>query len=240
MDRKKYTLLTAAFALRVLAWGQTIEIERAVLNAALKDGSLSSTEVQARVKALKDVEAIYPKMPYDSVGNDIVANQVITFPGVMKGQAFERAKEWAALHFGSLEAVTDYEYAEGGKLIFEGWTPMVYTATYQNIWGNIKEKSATARLIYSLVLTIKDGKAKVQYKNVKYRVSIPSYIGTTGLYVPAQEFTTAVGFAFPMAKSDPGTWRGTINFFNAVMASMNGTITSIETFLRATSEDNKF
>ena len=34
---------------------------------------------------------------------------VIEFAGVMKGQAFKRVKEWAALRFGKLDDVLEYE-----------------------------------------------------------------------------------------------------------------------------------
>lgn len=237
---KNVILIVALCAPVCGVWGQTVEKEREILNAALKNGTLTPNEVQARVKALKEIESIYPKMPYDTAGNDIVANQVISFPGVGKAQAFERAKEWASINFGSLAAVTDYEYAEGGKLNFEGWTRIVYTSTYKNIWGNIKETNATSSLLFSLLLTIKDGKAKVQYKNVRYRVTVPAYVSSSGLVVPAQEFIVPVSMAFPVAMSDPSTWRGTISFFNAVMSEMNATVQSVEAFLRATPEDSRF
>ena len=42
----------------------------------------------------------------------------------MKGQAFKRVKEWAALRFGKLDDVLEYEDAESGKIIVEGWVPV--------------------------------------------------------------------------------------------------------------------
>lgn len=239
----KAILITFLVALcgPVWVWGQTVSIEKALLNKALKDGTLTAEEVTDRARMLREIEKIYPDVPYDTAtGRVVIPEQVISFPGVTKAQAFKRVKEWAALTFNDLESVIDYEDVESGKIILEGWTSVVYSASFKNIWGNVKSLPDERRLLFSLVVTVKDGKAKVGYENLKYRHTIPGFVNAANQYVPKRELEYPVTAYFPLAFSEPGTWRGAIDLMNKTMQELKGTAPSLEKYVRAVVKDYEF
>lgn len=234
-------LLFWALCAPVWVWGQTVAIEKALLNQALKDGPLTAAEVTERARMLREIEKIYPVIPYDSTtGRVVIPDVVISFPGVAKVQAFRRVKEWAALIFNDLESVVEYEDQESGKIILEGWTSVFYSSSFKNIWGNVKSVPDERRLMFSLIVTVKDGKAKVGYQNLKYRHTIAGYINSANQYVPKQEFEFPVLSAFPLAFSEPGSWKGAIDLMNKTMAELNGTAPSLEKYIRAVVKDYDF
>lgn len=220
--------------------GQSIAAERAILNTALKEGLLSAPEVTERVRALKDLEPIYPVLPMDTATGKVEVSTVITFPGVTKAQAFKRVKEWAALNFSDLESVIDYEDVEMGKIILEGGVQVWYSATMKNVWGAAKSMPEERWLLFSLVVTVKDGKAKVEYKNLQHRHTIPGYINAANQYVPKQEFLYPMSFLLPLAWSAPATWKGTIDLLNKSMSELNATAPSLEKYIREVVVDYGF
>lgn len=238
---KNMLLFLALVAAPVLGWGQTVAIEKSLLNKALKEGTLTSEEVTERARMLREIEKIYPVIPYDSAtGRVAIPDVVISFPGVTKAQAFRRVKEWAALTFNDLESVVEYEDVESGKIILEGWTSVVYSSSFKNIWGKVKSAPDERRLLFSLIVTVKDGKAKVGYENLKYRHTIAGYINSANQYVPKQEFEYPVLVAFPLAFSEPGSWKGAIDLMNKTMDELKSTGPSLEKYVRAFVEDYGF
>lgn len=239
---KKMLIVPALWALAMgVVCGQTVAMEKAMLNQALKDGSLTTQEVTDRVRMLRELEGVYPVIELDTATREIlVPERVITFPGVTKDRAFKRVKEWGALKFGSLDAVTDYEDAETGKIILEGWVSVWHSASYKNIWGTVKTFPEERQVLFSLVITVKDGKAKMRWENLKYKHRIPGYFSTSNIYVPAQEFIYPVYTAFPLAMSDPGTWKGKIDLLNNTLLELNATYPSLEKYVRTVDDDYRF
>jgi hypothetical protein len=225
----------------VLMSGQTVALEEAYINECIRSQKWSQTESAERVRLWKQLRLDYPVLPYDTLMDRVVVEHVITFPGVMKDQAFKRVKEWSALHFGSLAAVTDYEDAGSGKIILEGWSSVWYSATFDNLWGKSKTQPAERQVLYSLVVTVKDGKAKVRYENIKYKYRIVGYMNSANQYVAAQDFTIALSGLFPVASvEDSATWKGSLDLLRKTMEVLNATAPSLEKYVRDSVGDNDF
>lgn len=238
---KNVILFWALWMAPVCVISQTVAIEKALLNKALKDGTMTAEEVTDRVRMLREIEKIYPAIPYDSTtGRIVIPDVVISFPGVTKVQAFKRVKEWAALTFNDLESVVEYEDMESGKIILEGWTSVVYSSSFKNIWGKVKSVPDERRLMFSLIVTVKDGKAKVGYENLKYRHTIAGYINSANQYVPKQELEYPVLVSFPLAFSEPGLWKGAIDLMNKTMDELKSAAPRLEKYVRAFVEDYGF
>lgn len=228
-------LLVAAPA----GWGQTMAAEEKYLNEAVTSGRLTQTEATYRAKIWKEIRGEYPEIPYDTATKSLSVDQVISFPGVTKAQAFKRVKEWAALHFGKLDAVLEYEDVESGKIILEGYVPIVYEASYENVWGKMKTRPDSKSLTFSMVLTIKDGKAKVEYENLRYQYWIYG-LAINGVYHPRERVDVDLKFGFPLISGDPGTWKGTFNLIRQTISELKATGPSIEKHIRDVANDCGF
>lgn len=221
-------------------WGQTVELEEEYLNKCVREQKWTQAEATERVRLWRQMKVEYPVIPYDTSAKEVTVDRVITFPGVKREVAFRRVKEWAALTFGSLEEVTDYEDAASGKIILEGYVVVTYQASFDNLWGNLKSVPDSKRLYFSLVVTVKDDKAKVEYKNLKYWYTIGGYtIGNT--YIPLEVVRMPFGLGFPVtAAADKGTWKGALDLLRKTMVELNATAPSLEAYVRAVDEDYKF
>lgn len=223
-----------------MGWGQTVEIEQAFLNKQIADKKWSPEEMQERGRMWKIIKEKYPVLPFDTATRSLKVVKIIEFPGITKAQAYRRVKEWGSLNFADLESVIDYEDFESGKIILEGWRRIWFSNTTTNFWGNVRSFPDERRLLFSLVITIKDGKAKVEYENIKYKYIIPGYINTMNVYVPQQIFILPLVIAFPLVNSEPGTWEGAIDMMNSTLRAFNETGPEIEKYIRAVNEDYKF
>lgn len=236
---KKIFIALALCAPWVAAWGQTAAMEEKYLNEAVTSGKLTQAEATYRARLWKEIRGEYPVIPYDTAKKELVFDQVIAFPGVTKAVAFKRVKEWAALNFGKLDAVLEYEDAESGKIILEGWTAVLYEDSYENVWGKMKAFPNNRDLTFSMVITLKDGKAKVEYENLKYRYWIWGLV-LNGVYHPRELVHVGLEFGFPLISGDPGTWKGTFNLLSRTIAELNATGPSIEKHIRAADDDYRF
>lgn len=237
------TMKNVFFILMVCApwvgWGQTVEIEEAYLNNMVKNAIVNQAEAMNIARAWKDVKSIYPVIPFDTATKEILVEKVIAFPGITKAQAFKRVKEWAALNFGKLDAVLEYEDLETGKIILEGFVHISYEITYEGFWGKIKSAPTGTDLKFSLVVTLKDGKAKVKYENLAYKSVIGGYMaGST--YVPRETVVSRIVMGFPLVAGPPSSWRGNFDLLNKTMRELNATAPSLEKYVRAVVDDYGF
>lgn len=235
---KRLTFSLVLLAPRFL-FAQTVDIETAYVNKCLAENKWTQVVATDNARLWKQIRGEYPVIPYDTTTGEVVVEHVITFAGVTQAQAFKRVKEWAALHFGSLAAVTDYEDAESGKIILEGWVPVLYESTFDNLWGKNKSVPMTRSLYFSLVVTVKDGKAKVGYKNMKYHYTIGGYV-LGNVYMPVEWVRMPLGQAFPITAGDPGTWKGSIDLIRRTMSEVNATAPSLEKYIRDVVKDYGF
>ena len=235
----KNVLFFLALWAPVVGWGQTVEMEEVYLNQCMADKKWDQPTGLEKVRLWKQLRDVYPVIPFDTATKDVLVEHIITFPGVMKGAAFKRVKEWGALHFGSLEAVTDYEDAESGKIILEGWVGITYESTFSNFWGTTKAVPTSRHLYFSLVVTVKDGKAKMRYENLKYHYTVGGYIvGNT--YFPVELVRAPLGRMFPITAGESGTWKGSMDLLSKTMQELNATAPSLEQYVRDVAVDYGF
>ena len=240
---KKAILCIVVYLCSVSAFGQSPELEKELLNKAWKNGEITADDAKERVKMLKEIESDYPILPYDTISGVLNITRIISFPGVTQLQAFKRMREWAALNFGSIDAALNYEDDESGKLIFKGWTPVWYSATFKNIFGNIKTAAFPEKreLHFSMVVTVKNARAKVEFKNLRYKHIIAGGISPiTNQYVPTYEYEYPVTAAFPLAMTPVGTWKGTIDLIKNTMTALNTFAPSMEKHIRDLISDYDF
>lgn len=240
MDMKTMFLFLAGLCVAAPAgWGQTMAAEEKYLNEAVTSGRLTQAEATYRAKIWKEIRGEYPAIPYDTATKSLSVDAVISFPGVTKAAAFKRVKEWAALSFGKLDEVLEYEDMETGKIILEGHVPVSYSASYENVWGKMKSYPDTKDLTFSMVITLKDGKAKVEYENLMYRYWIYG-LAINGVFYPRELVHVGLQFGFPLISGDPGSWRGTFDLIRQTIGALKATGPSIEKHIRDVANDYGF
>jgi hypothetical protein len=235
----KHVFLLSAVLYSALAVAQTIQIETDYLMDPARNEASDPVLVQERGRVWRNTREMYPELPYDPLTGEFVFEQVISFPGVSKAQAFRRCKEWASFNFRQLKAVIDYEDFESGKLIIDGYVNIRYLVSYKNLWGYTKTAPRRMDLEFTLVFTVVDEKAKVTYHNLRYRNLIESYfIG--GIYVPSEIVYIYFEELFPVVSAPLLEWAGTIDLIKNSVRSLNATAPSLERYVRAFAEDYRF
>lgn len=238
IDMLKIILLATGMSVASLSLGQTVAIEEAYLNASISSGRWTQEEASARGKKWAKFKAQYPVLPYDAETGRFEVKELISFPGVSRGTAFKRAKEWAALRFGKLSEVTEYEDAETGKLIFEGYMEITHMAMKPTMWGKLRAAPSSSRLHFSLIVTIKDGKAMVEFENLRFRYWIPP--STIGIYVPGEWQSYGIGGYFPIVSKDVEGWEIVGDMVKSVFTELKWVAPSLESHIKKAAEDNGF
>jgi len=234
----KQLMIVLLFA-PVLGWGQTVEIEAAYLNKQIADNKWTQEEALARGKMWTQIKGKYPLLDYDTVHEKLVIEDVIEFPGITKNQAFKRVKEWGALHFGKLDAVLEYEDLEYGKIILEGFQEVTHLTKLPGLWGRIKTEPTTSKLYFSLVVTIKEGKAKVQYENLEFRYWRYGY-ALGSVWVPGELERTGFGYYMPVTSRPPEHWVVTIDLLRNSVDVLKRTAPSLEKYIGGAVDDYRF
>lgn len=238
MNDMKKVLLIMLLA-PVMGWGQTVEIEAAYLNNAIKSKLWTQDEATTRGKMWAQIKGKYPILPYDTVKKEMVIENIIAFPGVPKEQAFKRVKEWASLTFGKLDAVLEYEDLATGKIILEGFSEVTHLTKSPGVWGRLRTAPTTSNLYYSLVVTIKDGKAKVQYENLRFKYWRPGF-ALNSTWVPGEWESTGFSYYMPVTSREPEDWEITLDLLRNSVAELKNTAPSLEKHIRAVEDDYRF
>lgn len=92
-----------------------------------------------------------------------------------------------------------------------------------------------------MIVTVKNGKAKVEFENLRYKHTVPGFISPiTNQYVPLQEYEYPATAAFPLAMTPVGNWKGTIDLIKNTMKSLNSFAPSMEKHIRELITDYEF
>jgi hypothetical protein len=83
---------------------------------------------------------------------------VVTFPGITKQVAFDRAMKWIANNFKSAKSVIEYQDKESGSIVGNGTIP---AGQLSFLW--IKEP---VRLTFTMNVDIRDSKMRIKFRNL--------------------------------------------------------------------------
>ena len=154
----------------IIAQGQTLELEKKAQNELLASKKRPATTVAQLVKDWNAFvkENPYPELPVDDSGK-VLYSEVLELEGMNKKEIFKKAKEWLALNYGDINAVLHYEDLERGKIIAKGFFETSVKMDVAALFGGTKEGSGVFDVYHTLVFTVKDGKLKLEMKNLEYK-----------------------------------------------------------------------
>ena len=234
-------ILLLLLLLPIVSRAQTPELEELQLKDGMRTQQWSYEQAQERKRQWQKIKPIYPALPYDSVRKEVALEKTIAFPGLSKAIAFKRVKEWCNIEFADSNPVIRYEDLESGKIILEGYKNFWYSSTLENFWGTVKFSQEERKVLFTLVVTLKDEKAKLAFRNLKYRYAVPGYVASNlNYYVPPQEFSYSLSSTLPLVKAEPDSWKGIIEQLNSTMKALQDAASDMERYLLETASDGQF
>jgi len=237
---KKIIVLLILIISSQLVKSQTEEEEKKYLNSQV--GILSQPELLAisrEWRKLLEVNNGYPDIPYNSNIGSIDFEYIYDYPEFTKQQIFNRVKEWAAIYYGSLDAVLHYEDFNSGKIVLKGNFPFVISDKWTNFWGNPKESARTVRCFYTIIYTLKDNKLKVNYREIEYESTFDAIISST-VYIPSHTISYPITDLYPITKSVSSTWESRLNSLVETSSRIKQRQSVFNYFMGNLKEDMKF
>ena len=161
-------IVTAGFA-------QTIEIEKEVINAKIKDNKKNQKKAlqlgEAWTQLIED-NGGYPKLPYDQETNMIQYEFVTKVPAAKKESIMQGLKEWIGINFKEHMIdgkVITYEDAKAGKVVVSGWYP--YSNDMPKEESNeITNDFSLVGPTFTIIYTIKDQAFKTEFQDIALQV----------------------------------------------------------------------
>jgi hypothetical protein len=114
----------------------------------------------------------FPRLPKDSLTNQVTYKQIIEVPGVSAGEIYNRSREWFATTFKSANAVLQMQDKEAGKLIGKGNFSHAYLVSAGVVLNYIID--------FTVNVTIKEGKYRVIIDDYKLTSSAGNNPGSPG------------------------------------------------------------
>lgn len=238
---------TTIFAFLLAFWGQvsaqTEAMERKALADLYESGKLNLEAYQSKGKLLASIiksEGGFPQLPYDTITKTFSFQYVCQVPGMTKKQIMSRLKEFAALSYGKLDGVNEYEDIEAGKFITEGWFRVLFDNTRAGLFGGTVYFESQADCYHSFVFTIKDGSFKMEVKNLVYRFKFGGYNFYTGAFTAIYYDEKYLESMFPLVPQPEKNWAGIVNLIKQTELSLNRLSEAFGGHVKAYEADYKF
>lgn len=235
---KPILLLATFLVLQPCAFTQTVEIETVLINKAISEGRWSTEELPEIGSRWRQLKSQYPEMQYDTLEGQVIVEGIINFPGINKQNAFRRIKEWAAINFSDVESAVHYEDLESGKMIFKGYVEVTSYTKIQFLW-NEELVPTTSNLYFTLILTVKDEKAKVRFEYLRFQNYRAGYM-LGSYYVPGEWEETSLKSFFPIVYKKSSTWEGAFKMLTNCKASLMRLLPSMERYVGGINADYRF
>lgn len=238
----KNLLLIAALVAPALLFSQTEEIEKAYLNSLIAEGKATTTEMAQMGKAWRDLLAEfggYPTLPYNEQTGKIEFVQVMEFPGKSKETIIQRIEEWVAIHYGSIEAVLHYKNYETGKLIVKGYFEIPFELGEYDNWYMPDRVIFDAKCYHTVVFTIKNGKFKVEFQDMKFSYRTKGYISST-TYIPSESYEIRMDGLYPVTRGDRNTWKSRLRTIQNVEEEITAQKKNLTEYIQKADDYNNF
>lgn len=239
----KTIIISLAFLLTAtICFGQTEELELQNLSRMFEEGEFDQEGYRDRAKAwnaLMEVYGGYPSLPYDENQRRIVFIEYIDVSALNKQVIFNRIFEWAAINFGSLDAVLHYKDYESGKIILKGSFKISHKTTYKNFWGRVKESVTTKTSLQTYVFTIKDNKLKLEITQLRYEYKMYGYY-TGQYYRPTDTYEMSIHDFYPITDFKPEDWKENLDLIYQTNLRIKLLVFGVELYINEYEQDYKF
>lgn len=238
----KQLLLLLFAALAATAIAQTPALEQAYLTKEMEDGRMTSVDVNLKMNEYRKVlNAVggYPQLPIDSASKDVKFEYILDAPGISKTVLMKRIKEWCAINYVDLAAVSQYEDVESGKFILKGYVLLPYRRTYDWLFGSKTQTFSDFRAAHTVAFTVKDGKVKYRVERLVYQWRTPgATVGST--YLAGADNEVSLRSVFPLIAGDMKNLRNQVELILSTKTAFEDMRSDLLKYMQAWQEDYKF
>ena len=234
----KKMFLTLFTCLPLFSVSQTIQLEKDYMNKLLTDNVQTGpavAELNNRFMAFI-AQNPYPELPYNKQLNSFEFKQVFEIE-VSKDVAFNRTLEWVAINFGNISEVLHYSNKDDGKIVVKGLLKLAHKMEYKNFWGTIKESAEITDGKFTMVVTIKNDRIKIEYLNFKYSISY--YDAVLHSWINSNRYTSAE-VLFPIVAFPENEWKRNLSLLEATDFDVKSTTKSIINYVNNVNQDYSF
>lgn len=238
---KKMTLLLGLCFVVVCSFGQTLELEKAAINAQIQSGDLTQTQVVQLGKEWNKMVksyAEYPNLPVNDAGV-VIFEKIYAFDGKTKQELINLLEEWIAINYGNINDVLHYKNESTGKVIAKGRINIAIVRDVKTLFGNNIQQVHDFQSFHTAIFTAKDNKIKLELINIKYEAEYGGYtLGSS--FVPVTTVRKSLHNLYPVVLNDSSQWKGTLNLLVATNKEIAAMFGSIESYIKNSDADNDF
>lgn len=157
----------------------------------------------------------YPEVPYDSISKKVEYTFENTLGGISRETIVNRVSEWAAVTFGSTDALLTHQ-GNTSRLILNGSVEILFPdmfMVWKNSWrGYVETEQLNSSICYfTMVFTIKDGRMRSQIVNISYQYTD---------FVSDRTISMTLNSCFPISNNEQEEWKALITLVNETKASL--------------------
>lgn len=197
---------------------QTPELEKESMALRYQSKELSQLDYKDLVFAWRDLtDSIgYPEVPYDSISKKVEYVYENALDGIPHETIVNRISEWAAVNFGSTEALLTHQ-GNTSRLILNGSIEVLFPdmfMVWKNSWrGYVETEQVNSSIcFFTMVFTIKDGKMKSQIINISFQYTD---------FVSDRSISRTLNSCFPISINEQEEWKALITLANETKESLN-------------------
>lgn len=238
----RYFFTTFILCCALLCAAQTQQIEEAYINKQIVLKAISPEEATLKVKEyrriLKELGG-YPQLPFDTLTNDFKFEYFLDVPGVSKSMLMKRIKEWCAINYVELSAVSKYEDLESGKFILKGYVRLPFRVTYEWLFGKYTQSYSDFKAYHTISFTVKDGRVKYRIESLTYMLHVPGkMVGNT--YLPAVDVEYPLRSQFPLISGETSNLINQFELIHNTVTAFDASRGDLLRYLLNWQEDYKF
>jgi len=188
-----------------ISFGQTEQAELDNVSRKFKKGKISSTEYKELANEWKNLLKKfdgYPEFPYRKESKIIQYEFIQNFPDLNKNILYNRVLEWAAINFGSLDAVLHYKDYESGKIILKG-VVSIYQIVDIHSFFTTQKKLLETNCHQTYIFTFNKNKIKLQIQNIGYK---QKYYNQTASISSLYTTDYSIHDLYPITNYPPDQW----------------------------------
>jgi hypothetical protein len=237
----KHLLAVTLLLFSITCHAQTDQLEKDNLTRRFENKEFSSEEFRTLAGNWRQVRANlggYPQLPYDTATKAIVFKKVLETKQ-SRAISYSRIMEWAAINFGSIDAVLQYGNSDDGKIILKGYFDVTHDKEVKNFWGQTKSGYATTKCFQTFVFTIKEGRVKAEVRDLKYEYSSGGYLSGS-IYIPRTTIKTPIESTLPITNWEKNRWVEMLDLLSKTTTSINDSLDQLQKYISNYEKDYGF
>jgi hypothetical protein len=222
------------------SFSQTYDAEIENVSKRFEKGEI--TQQEYRDLALEWKELIkefdgYPSLPYDKERRMIQYEFIQNFSDLNKKNVYNRILEWAAINFGSLDAVLHYKDYESGKIILKGIVPIYQIIDIPSLF-NTQEKLLETNCHQTYIFTLKNNKLKLQIQNIGYEQKYYNYSQTSSGSLYTTDYR--IHDLYPITDFPTEEWKNKLSQLVSTDEKIRNLKTNLFNYIKAYKKDYEF